>query len=194
MPPVSWSMSLSKAHFMPAAVRVDPFDDVFALADPDVDDALVALAGRVAGELVQQASLVHMGARCFGVACVDGAEPMAGLLDVAGLLAQREVKAEVRGGRGCGHAAVAGANDEQLRLARLDDVCRVDLGCGAKPVRRVVRGAGLLRRFGGSGVARFGRASGKPERRQGSRRRDSRQEVSAGDARFESGHSSLLCG
>ena len=105
------------------------------LVDPGLDNALVALAGSVAGDLAQQLGTVKgLLTGSLGCGGVDGTVPVAGVLHVAVLLDDAEVQA-VGGCIGSGkHAAVAGAHDEDVGVHRLGDGSLVDVGLGAQPV------------------------------------------------------------
>jgi len=111
------------------------------LVDPGLDNALVALAGSVAGDLAQQLGAVEgLLTGSLGCGGVDGAVPVAGVLHVAVLLDDAEVQA-VGGCIGSGkHAAVAGAHDEDVGVHRLGDGSLVDVGLGAQPVVLVAGG------------------------------------------------------
>ena len=112
----------------------EPVAHLGGVVDPVLDDLLVHLAVGIAGELVEHEHGVGFLAGFLALRGVAHAVPVARGAQKTGLLADLEVEAEVRC-RGSGnHAGVATANDEQVGLARLDDIGIGDLGRGAEPV------------------------------------------------------------
>ena len=111
------------------------------LIDPGADNALVALAGSVAGDLAQQLGAVEgLLTGSLGCGGVDGAVPVAGVHDGGILLDDTEIQA-VLGGKSSGtHAAVACAHDDDIGIPCLGDGSLVDVGLGAQPVVLVAGG------------------------------------------------------
>ena len=115
-------------------------DHLAGLVDPGLDDALVALAGSVAGDLAQQLGAVHLDAVLHRAEAVHGAHPVAGVLHVGVLLDDAEVQA-VLGGESSGeHTAVAGTDDDNVGVHGLGDGSLVNVGLGAQPVVCVAGG------------------------------------------------------
>ena len=111
------------------------------LIDPGLDDALVALAGSIAGDLAQELCLIGGGGtRCLGGRSINGTVPVAGVLHSGVLLDDAEVQAiggSVRGGE---HSAIACAHDEDVGVHGLGDGGLIDVGLLAQPIGLVAGG------------------------------------------------------
>ena len=111
------------------------------LVDPSLDNALVTLAGSIAGDLAQQLGLIGRGGTGgFGSSGVDGAVPVAGVLHYSILLDDAEVQAVggcISGGK---HTAVACAHDEDVGVHGLGDGGLVDIRLLAQPIGLVAGG------------------------------------------------------
>lgn len=105
----------------------DELDHLPGLVDPGLDNALVALAGSVAGDLAQQLGTVHLDALCLCAEAVHSADPVTGILHVAVLLDDAEVQAVSSSVSSCAHAAVASADDEDVGVHGLGDGSLVDV-------------------------------------------------------------------
>ena len=105
----------------------DELDHLTGLVDPGLDNALVALAGSVAGDLAQQLGTVHLDALCLCAEAVHSADPVTGILHVAVLLDDAEVQAVSSSVSSCAHAAVASADDEDVGVHGLGDGSLVDV-------------------------------------------------------------------
>ena len=111
------------------------------LVDPGLDDALVALAGCVTGDLAQQLCLIGSGdTRLFGSGRINGTIPVAGVLHGAVLLNDAEVQAvgsRISSGK---HAAVASTDNDDVGVDGLGDGSLVDVGLLAQPVGLIAGG------------------------------------------------------
>ena len=110
------------------------------IVDPGLDNALVALAGSVAGDLAQQLGTVHLDALCLCAEAVHSADPVTGILHVAVLLDDAEVQAVSSSVSSCTHAAVASADDEDVGVHGLGDGSLVDVRLLAQPIGLVTGG------------------------------------------------------
>ena len=105
------------------------------LVDPGLDNALVALAGSVAGDLAQQLGTVKgLLTGSLGCGGVDGTVPVAGVLHVAVLLDDAEVQAVGSCIGGSKHTAVACTHNEDVGVHGLSDGSLVDIRLFAQPV------------------------------------------------------------
>ena len=118
----------------------DELDHLTGLVDPGLDNALVALAGSVAGDLAQQLGTVHLDALCLCAEAVHSADPVTGILHVAVLLDDAEVQAVSSSVSSCTHAAVASADDEDVGVHGLGDGSLVDVRLLAQPIVFVTSG------------------------------------------------------
>ena len=106
------------------------------IVDPTLDELLVALAGGVARQLVQELRPVDGHVVGLGVSGVYAAEVLAGLGNLVALIAGNEVEAQIGRRASSGKAGRAGANDEEVGVEGFDDVALSDFGLCAKPVFR----------------------------------------------------------
>jgi len=98
------------------------------LIDPGLDNALVALAGSVAGDLAQQLGTVSGLLPCFLCGSrIDSAVPVTGILHVAVLLDDAEVQAVGGSIGGSEDTAVACTHDEDVGVHGLGDGSLVDV-------------------------------------------------------------------
>ncbi len=97
------------------------------LVDPGLDDALVTLAGGVAGDLAQQLGAVGGLCPASLAAAVDSAVPVTGILHVGVLLDNAEVQAVGSCIGGSEHTAVACTHDEDVGVHGLSDGSLVDI-------------------------------------------------------------------
>ena len=105
------------------------------LIDPGLDNALVALAGGVAGDLAQQLCLIGGGfASLLSGSRINSAVPVTGVLHIGVLLDDAEVQAVGSSIGGSEHTAVASAHDQDVGVHGLGDGGLVDIGLGAQPV------------------------------------------------------------
>ena len=118
----------------------DELDHLPGLVDPGLDNALVALAGSVAGDLAQQLGTVHLDALCLCAEAVHSADPVTGILHVAVLLDDAEVQAMSSSVSSCAHTAVASADDEDVGVHGLGDGSLVDVRLLAQPIGLVTGG------------------------------------------------------
>ena len=118
----------------------DELDHLPGLVDPGLDNALVALAGSVAGDLAQQLCTVHLDALCLCAEAVHSADPVTGILHVAVLLDDAEVQAVSGSVSSCAHTAVASADDEDVGVHGLGDGSLVDVRLLAQPIVFVTGG------------------------------------------------------
>ena len=111
------------------------------LVDPGLDNALVALAGGIAGDLAQQLCLIGSGdTRLFGSGRINGPIPVAGVLHVAVLLDDAEVQAVGGSIGGSEYTAVACTHDEDVGVHGLGDGSLVDVRLLAQPIVFVTGG------------------------------------------------------
>ena len=113
------------------------------LVDPSLDDALVALAGGIAGDLAQQLSAVGglaAPAALSGGSCRSAPYPVAGVLHVGILLDDAEVQAICGSISSSEHTAVTCAHDEDIGVHGLGDGSLVDVRLLAQPIGLVTGG------------------------------------------------------
>ena len=111
------------------------------LIDPGLDNALVALAGSVAGDLAQQLGTVSGLLTCFLCGSrIDSAVPVTGILHVAVLLDDAEVQAVGGSIGGSEYTAVACTHDEDVGVHGLGDGSLVDVRLLAQPIVFVTGG------------------------------------------------------
>ena len=111
------------------------------LIDPGLDNALVALAGSVAGDLAQQLGTVSGLFPCFLCGSrIDSAVPVTGILHVAVLLDDAEVQAVGGSIGGSEYTAVACTHDEDVGVHGLGDGSLVDVRLLAQPIVFVTGG------------------------------------------------------
>ena len=118
----------------------DELDHLPGLVNPGLDNALVALAGSVAGDLAQQLCTVHLDALCLCAEAVHSADPVTGILHVAVLLDDAEVQAMSSSVSSCAHTAVACTHDEDVGVHGLGDGSLVDVRLLAQPIVFVTGG------------------------------------------------------
>ena len=111
------------------------------LVDPGLDNALVALAGGIAGDLAQQLGAVGgLLTGSLGGSGVDCSVPVTGVLHVGVLLDNTEVQtvgSSIGGGK---HTAVASAHDQDIGVHGLGDGSLVDVRLFAQPVVLIAGG------------------------------------------------------
>ena len=119
----------------------DELDHLSGLVDPGLDNALVALAGSVAGDLAQQLGTVSGLFTCFLCGSrIDSAVPVTGILHVAVLLDDTEVQAVGGSIGGSEYTAVASADDEDVGVHGLGNGSLVDVRLLAQPIVFVTGG------------------------------------------------------
>ena len=104
------------------------------LVDPGLDNALIALAGGVAGDLAQKLGAVHLDALLLCTKAIDSTHPVAGVLHVGVLLNDTEVQAILGSIGGSKHTAVACTHNEDVGVHGLSDGSLVDIRLFAQPV------------------------------------------------------------
>ena len=105
------------------------------LVDPGLDNALIALAGGVAGDLAQQFCLIGGGfASLLSGSRINSAVPVTGVLHVGVLLDNTEVQAVGSSIGGSEHTAVACTHDQDVGVHGLGDGGLVDIRLFAQPV------------------------------------------------------------
>ena len=109
--------------------------------DPGFDNALVALAGGVAGDLAQQLCLIGGGFASFlSGSRINSAVPVTGVLHVGVLLDNTEVQAVGSRIGGSEHTAIASAHDQDVGVHGLGDGGLVDVRLFAQPVVLIAGG------------------------------------------------------
>ena len=109
-------------------------DHLGGLVDPGLDNALIALAGGVAGNLAQKLGAVHLDALLLCTKAIDSTHPVAGVLHVGVLLNDTEVQAILGSIGGSKHTAVACTHNEDVGVHGLGDGSLVDIRLFAQPV------------------------------------------------------------
>ena len=149
----------------------DPVDGLAGALDPQLDEVVVAVAVRVAHDVLESVllgdlELGELGERLLLQLGVDGADVLAHALDeVLGVaLDNQDLVARLGGRQGAGNAARAEAADEDFGVDGLGDGRLVDLRGGAEPGGRLL----------GQGVERLG-AAGLGGRGDGARCGDARR-------------------
>ena len=111
------------------------------LVDPGLDNALIALAGGVAGDLAQQFCLIGGGfASLLSGSRINSAVPVTGVLHVGVLLDNTEVQAVGSSIGGSKHTAVACTHNEDVGVHGLGDGGLVDVRLFAQPVVLIAGG------------------------------------------------------
>ena len=147
---------------LPASfITCHPINVFGRIVDPTLDELLVALAGGVARQLVQELRPVDGHVVGLGVSGVYAAEVLAGLGNLVALIADNEVEAQIGRRASSGKASRAGANDEEVGVEGFDDVALGDFGLCAKPVFRDRCGFGRRGCVAGCAEVFLGRSLGR---------------------------------
>ena len=162
---------------------VKPVEQLGGFVDPHLDDVLVALAGSVTGELVEQLHAVNFAALSDGGLGVHDAPVLAGLGDLVVLVGKDELHAKV-GSRASGaHARGASANNKEVGFLGLLDIRLGNLRLNAQPCGSVgLCSSGALRSVALSGVARRSTTSKTRACGSNASQRSARKEVAARNA------------
>ncbi len=126
---VSNNNSTGSAH-----KAVNEFKHVVGLIHPHTDETLVAVALRIANDFAHEALAINFGTNLSERTGAQSGEPVTSATNHFGLFARNEVNALVGSVSGSSHAAIAGANNQQVAVTRFDNIGFVDLGSGAQPV------------------------------------------------------------